>query len=203
MFARNPHIEMKTKSIIITVLLAFSALTVTAQPRALGARIGATGFDVSYQHTLGNVNFIQTDLSLDFGYGASSAPGIKGTAIYNFVVARPAWTQKGTWALYTGPGLSLGYVQDKVNYRSGNYIWHPYDYGFMLAVAVQAGLEYTFEFPLQISVDIRPYFGMHVNGDITRRIDRETEIIEHKGKTGYYNGGWYGFIPTLSLRYRF
>ena len=76
---------MKTKSILITVALALSALCMNAQPRALGARIGATGFDVSYQHTLGKKNFIQTDLSLDFGYAASSAPGIKGTAIYNFV----------------------------------------------------------------------------------------------------------------------
>ena len=194
---------MKTKSILITVLLALSALCMNAQPRALGARIGATGFDVSYQHTLGKKNFIQTDLSLDFGYAASSAPGIKGTAIYNFVVARPAWTQKGTWALYTGPGLSLGYVQDRVVYLYDNYRWHPNDYGFMLSVALQAGLEYTFEFPLQISVDLRPYFGMHVNGDITHRIDRETEIIVQKGKTGYYNNGWFGFIPTISLRYRF
>ena len=194
---------MKTKSILITVALALSALCMNAQPRALGARIGATGFDVSYQHTLGKKNFIQTDLSLDFGYAASSAPGIKGTAIYNFVVARPAWTQKGTWALYTGPGLSLGYVQDRVVYLYDNYRTRLNDYGFMLSVALQAGLEYTFEFPLQISVDLRPYFGMHVNGDITHRIDRETEIIVYKGKTGYYNNGWFGFIPTLSLRYRF
>ncbi len=196
---------MSNRILISTALFLFSAfcITASAQPRALGARIGATGFDVSYEHTVGAINFIQTDLSLDFGYASSSAPGIKATAVYNFVVARPAWTQKGTWAMYAGPGLSLGYVQDKVIYREENYRWYPHRYGFMLSLAVQAGLEYTFEFPLQISVDIRPYFGMHVSGDITQRIDRETEIVVREGKAGYYNNGWFGFIPTLSFRYRF
>lgn len=193
---------MKKITTFIVIFLVCS-IAANAQPRALGARIGMTGFDVSYQHTLGKKNFVQADMSLDFGYGGSSAPGFKATAIYNFVVARPAWTDKGTWALYTGPGLSLGYVQDRVVYREGSFRYHPLDYGFMLSFAVQAGLEYTFWFPLQISVDLRPYFGMHVNDGVTRRVDATTDRVIWTGKTGYYNNGWFGFVPTISFRYRF
>lgn len=194
--------EMK-KTAIITLIFILSALGTAAQPRALGGRIGATGFDISYQHTFGKKNFLQTDASLDFGYAGNGAPGFKATALYNFTIARPAWTQRGSWAMYTGPGISLGYVQDRVMYKDGSYRYHPLDYGFMLAFAAQFGLEYTFWFPLQISVDIRPYFGMHVNDGISRRVDDITDQVVFKSKTGWYNNGWYGFIPTLSFRYRF
>ena len=191
------------QSAIIYLILIFSALGASAQPRALGGRIGATGFDASYQHTLGSRNFIQADASLDFGYAGSGAAGFKATAVYNFVAARPAWTDKGTWALYAGPGLSLGDVQDRVVYKAGDLRYHPNDYGFMFSLAVQAGLEYTFWFPLQLSVDIRPYFGMHVNDGVARRVDSITDRIEFKSKAGWYNNGMLGFVPTLSVRYRF
>ena len=68
----------------------------------------------------------------------------------------------------------------------------------MLGIAAQAGLEYNFEFPLQLSVDIRPYFGFHVAEG--RDINSE---LSYSPKTGFYNRGLLGFIPTLSARYRF
>lgn len=194
---------MKTRTVVISLLLLVSAVGMSAQPRSLGGRIGMTGFDIAYLHTVGKTDFIETDLSLDFGYGGSGAPGIKATGIYNFVVARPAWTDKGSWAIYTGPGLSLGYVQDRVLYKNGNIRFHPNDYGFMISVAIQAGLEYTFWFPLQIAVDLRPQFGMHVNNGIKSRLDAFTDRVDWPGKAGWYDNGWYGFVPTLSFRYRF
>ena len=194
---------MMKKAGIIFISLILSAAGLSAQPRAFGVRTGITGFDMSYQHTIGKKNFVQTDLSLDFGYAGSGEPGFKATALYNFIVARPAWTQKGSWAMYTGPGISLGYVQDRVVYKEGNFRYHPLDYGFMLSIAVQAGLEYTFDFPLQLAADLRPYFGMHVNDGVTRRVDAITDRVEFKSKTSFYNNGWFGFIPSISIRYRF
>lgn len=185
------------------ILCLAGLLGASAQPRAIGIRSGITGLDVSYLHDTGKKSFVQTELSVDFGYAGSAAPGFKATALYNFVVARPAWTDKGSWAIYTGPGLSLGYVQDRVNYREGNFRYHPLDYGFMLSIAVQAGLEYTFDFPLQLAADLRPYFGMHVNDGVTRRVDAITDRVEFKSKTSFYNNGWFGFIPSISIRYRF
>ena len=193
---------MKRLSALIILCLA-GLLGASAQPRAIGIRSGITGLDVSYLHDTGKKSFVQTELSVDFGYAGSAAPGFKATALYNFVVARPAWTDKGSWAIYTGPGLSLGYVQDRVNYREGNFRYHPLDYGFMLSIAVQAGLEYTFDFPLQLAADLRPYFGMHVNDGVTRRVDAITDRVEFKSKTSFYNNGWFGFIPSISIRYRF
>lgn len=193
---------MKRISALIILCLA-GLLGASAQPRAIGIRSGITGLDVSYLHDTGKKSFVQTELSVDFGYAGSAAPGFKATALYNFVVARPAWTDKGSWAIYTGPGLSLGYVQDRVNYREGNFRYHPLDYGFMLSIAVQAGLEYTFDFPLQLAADLRPYFGIHVNDGVTRRVDAITDRVEFKSKTSFYNNGWFGFIPSISIRYRF
>lgn len=172
-------------------------LTAEAQPRAAGLRIGATGFDASYQHSIGN-NFVEAEAGLAFG---PITPGFKATALYNFVFARPAWTDRGTWGLYAGPGLSLGYVSDRLTYTmlisneegmTYRRRIHPVEYGFMMSVAAQIGLEYTFWFPLQLSVDIRPYFGFHVNGN-----------ARYSSRVGFYNYGMMGFIPTVSARYSF
>lgn len=190
---------MKKKMLIITAALISCCFSLAAQsqPRAAGLRIGATGFEVSYQHGFGS-DFLEAEAGLDFGYGG---PGFKATAIYNFLFARPAWTDRGSWGIYAGPGLSLGYVSDRTTYvmmitdSHGDTFRrriHPSDYGFMMSVAAQVGLEYTFWFPLQLAVDIRPYFGLHVN-----------EGSVYGSKAGFYNRGMLGFIPTISARYRF
>ena len=188
----------------ITLIFAMTfciTLSMTAQPKAIGGRIGATGFEVSYEHTIRNADFIEADAGMDFGYNGNGKVGVKATGIYNFMFARPAWTQRGTWGLYAGPGLSLGYVDDKVKIDRNHYYQN---HGFMLSVVAQVGLEYTFWFPLQLSVDLRPMFGMHVNDAIYSNPDvngLKTKL--HGSKVGYYDGGWLGFAPTVSVRYRF
>lgn len=171
------------------------SLTAQAQPRAAGIRVGVTGSEASYQHTFGK-NFLEAETGVDFGHGGA---GFKAAALYNFIFARPAWTDRGSWGLYAGPGLAVGYVSDRTTYMLYDRFSemsvkvHPLDYGFMIALAAQIGLEYNFWFPLQLSLDIRPYFGLHVNDGF--------HIYE--SKAGFYNYGMMGFIPTLSVRYRF
>ena len=58
-----------------------------------------------------------------------------------------------------------------------------YDNKFLLAFSAQAGIEYTFWFPLQLSVDLRPSYGI-LGGE-------------------FYKRGRIGFTPSLSARYRF
>lgn len=188
------------KKIIIMAAVMATAFTTaaSAQPRAAGLRLGCTGFELSYQHSI-EKNFIEAEAGLDFGIGGS---GFKVAGLYNFMLARPAWTDRGSWGLYAGPGLSLGYVSDRITYTQ-NYITddglsirrkiHPVDHGFMFAFTGQIGLEYTFWFPLQLSFDIRPYFGLHVSDSKYPGVSR----------AGFYESGMYGFIPTLSVRYRF
>ena len=134
------------------------SLTVQAQPRAAGIRVGVTGSEASYQHTFGK-NFLEAETGVDFGHGGA---GFKAAALYNFIFARPAWTDRGSWGLYAGPGLAIGYVSDRTTYMLYDRFSemsvkvHPLDYGFMIALAAQI-----------------------------------------------YNYGMMGFIPTLSVRYRF
>ena len=128
------------RMILIAAMMLGLAFAATAQPRAIGARMGS-GFEASYQHTVKGADFVETDLGLLF---LSSA--LNASAVYNFMIAQPAWTDRGEWGFYAGPGAALGLGV------IGNS-------GFNLAAAGQVGLEYTFWFPLQLSFDIRAQLG--------------------------------------------
>ena len=190
------------KKIILIAALSVITFIASAQPRAMGIRIGATGLEASYEHSMNPVQFIQGDLGMDFGYNVNGRPGVKATAIYNFIWARPNWTTQGSWAIYAGPGLSLGFVDDQVPYVIGDVILGHYDNGFMIGVVGQVGVEYTFRFPLQLALEVRPCFGLHVNDGKFR--DRDSGLtVNYGGKTGFYDNGLLGFVPSLSIRYCF
>ena len=155
------------KIIIATALLIGLAFAASAQPRAIGLRLGY-GTEASYQHTLNGENFIEANLGA-FGFGA-----LQASAVYNFMIAQPAWTARGEWGIYAGPGVALG-----TGFSKG--------YALNIDVVGQVGLEYTFWFPLQLSVDLRPQFGVFI-AENTRF---------------HSEGAWGGVIPTLSVRYRF
>ena len=190
---------------ILTLIIVTAAMSAYAQPKAMGIRLGATGFEADYQHNMNRNQFIEGNLGLDFGYNASGTPGIKATALYNFIWARPAWTDKGSWALYAGPGATIGYVNDNVHYLAadGKNIVSYNDNGLVLGICGQVGLEYTFWFPLQLSVDLRPTVGMHVTGGY-RATEPVTGItVSYDPKVGVYDNGFLGFAPTISARYVF
>lgn len=133
---------MKKNIIIAAAILGF-AVAATAQPRAIGARLG-NGAEISYQHTLG-ANFLEVDGGLGLGLGDGTL-GIAATGIYNFMIAQPAWTNKGEWGFYAGPGAGVG-----LGLGNNNYLG--------IAAAGMVGLEYTFWFPLQLSLDFRQQLG--------------------------------------------
>lgn len=140
-------------------------------PRAIGARFG-WGAEVSYEHNLGK-NFVEVDLGT-FGW---SALGVQATATYNFVLVQPQWTP-GTWTVYAGPGLQFGTV-----FGIGTF-------GMNIGVVGQAGLSYRFEFPLELSVDLRPSLGITLAsaGGIT---------------AGSFYFAALGFVPCIGVRYAF
>ena len=90
------------------------------------------------------------------------------------MIAQPAWTARGEWGFYAGPGASVGL--DLIG-RSE----------FVFGVVGQVGLEYTFWFPLQLSVDLRPQIGFAAGN----------------GGARFYTEGMFGFVPTIGVRYRF
>jgi hypothetical protein len=147
------------KIILMAVAVLGFAVAGAAQPRAVGIR-GGYGLEASYQHTLGE-NFIEADL------GLYTFTAVNLGATYNWMIAQPQWTDRGEWGVYAGPGANLGL---------GLNGW------FNVAVCGQVGLEYTFWFPLQLSVDIRPSLGFST------------------GDEPLYFGGFY---PCIGVRYKF
>lgn len=149
------------KIILVAALVLGFATAAVAQPRAIGLR-GGFGAGVSYQHTVG-ANFI--DAELGFGQGLNVA------ASYNWVLVQPQWTSRGDWGVYAGPGVALG-----LGFGDASHL--------NLGVSAQVGLEYSFWFPLQLSLDVRPGLGFVTAG----------------GESGF---GFWGFYPALGVRYKF
>lgn len=146
---------MKKIMIIAALVLGLGAVA-AAQPRAVGLRAGY-GAEISYQHSIGE-HFIEGDLgwfSRDFDVHAT----------YDFVIVSPNWTA-GEWNVYAGPGVGF----------------KGYDGGIGFSLNAQAGIEYTFNIPLQLSLDIRP--------DI---------ICFRKGGPKWFTA----WSPCLGIRYRF
>ncbi|MGM9762669.1 MAG: hypothetical protein ACI3ZQ_01450 [Candidatus Cryptobacteroides sp.] len=197
------------KRILFVLIFVFGlSAAVVAQERAVGVRIGAFGTDVSYEQNIKYHQFIEANLGVDYGFISDRqyhkpSPGFKVAATYNFVWATPAWTRKGTWALYAGPGLAMGYVEDMFGYKIGEDMLRFYNNGFMLSLVAQVGLSYCFDFPLQLSIDIRPLFGFHVPSRDFLEPGGESLKRHDDVKAGFYESGLFGFIPTIGVRYCF
>lgn len=153
---------MKKILIIAALALGFT-VAASAQPKAIGLRMGWY-MEASYQHTVNGSDFVEANFGT-FGYNSMDI-----SSTYNFMIAQPAWTSRGEWGFYAGPGLALGFFN-----------------GTTIAVQGQVGLEYTFWFPLQLSVDLKPQFGAWIGSH----------------DANFFTGGLYGFIPSISVRYRF
>lgn len=178
---------MKKIFTIIALTLGI-ALSAAAQPKAIGGRLGASGLDVDYQHYLGRPSFIQVNAGLEFLGGL----GFDAAVLYNYTFAQPDWTSRGDWAWYAGAGVSAGvwgntYVHEAVHGRTSVS---------KIAIPVQVGLSYTFWFPLQLSVDLRPQFGAQFE-----RSRINGELIE--SHNAFHKNGLWGFCPTLSVHYAF
>lgn len=152
---------MKKILIAIVAILALNTMA-NAQIKDLGVR-GAfgsgAGAELSAQWGMGS-NRLETDLGWvgheDWGYvNLSAIYQWTGTFIDNF-----GW--------FAGLGANLGL------YNGSN---KDYD-GFGLGFAAQAGLEYNFPFPLQLTLDVRPNWG----------------LVGHSG---------FGWGLALGARYRF
>lgn len=130
---------MKRIILVAAMVLGFAAAAV-AQPRAVGVKLG-WGVDASYQHTVGK-DFVEATL------GLNNFNSLDLGATYNFMIAQPDWTDRGEWGFYAGPGAAVG-----MNLIGENSYFH-------LAAAGMVGLEYSFWFPLQLSIDFRQHIGI-------------------------------------------
>lgn len=125
------------KKFLLVLVLAVGAISfASAQPRAIGGRLGY-GIAVSYQHSLGQ-NMVNLDVDFPGFYGIGAA------ATYDWIFPITSWQEKGSWNWYAGVGAGLAF-----NFR--NYM--------SVGVAGRIGVEYNFWFPMQLSLDWRPVVG--------------------------------------------
>ena len=138
---------MRKLFLLSITLLGFSAL-LSAQdisPNAIGLRLGDSngfGTEISYQRALSDINRLEFDLGWRSG---NNYDGFKLAGLYQWV-----WNLDGNFNWYVGAGGGLG---------SYGYDNPAYDDETFLFAAGDIGIEYSFEIPLQISLDFRPEFG--------------------------------------------
>jgi hypothetical protein len=163
---------MKT-NILLTVMLFGLAIGVQAQnisKNALGLRLGSNdgfGTEISYQVKLSSKN----RLELDLGWrNRENEDNIKIAGIYQWV-----WNLEGGLNWYAGLGAGAG----NWSYNNNKGID---DNGTFAFVAGDLGIEYNFDFPLQVSLDIRP------------------EVYLNSGS---YANDNYGTDVALGVRYKF
>lgn len=144
------------KHILTVVMLMGLAFTAQAQDipkNALGLRLGDNdgfGGEISYQRGLGDNN----RLELDLGWRDSrNYDGMKLTGLYQWV-----WNIDGGFNWYAGVGGGLGTWKYNHDTPPG---WKNDKSGTFAFVAGDIGIEYQFDIPLQVSLDLRPelYFG--------------------------------------------
>lgn len=164
------------------VLVSFAAIT--AQPRAIGLRLGYN-YEASYQHSISDKGFLQADAGFIFGFR-----GTQLTATYNHILFTPEWGDYGEWAFSVGGGIGGGYYW----YNNGTILGYNYgSYGWIGLVPI-AQLSFKFEFPLQLSVDFRPNIGVDIAG-------KNTAFDLNNRKVRYHTEGLYDL--ALSVRYAF
>ena len=162
------------KLLLFSITLLGFTWASTAQDiskNAIGFRLGdsnGVGAEISYQRALGDINRLEIDL----GWRDSKYyDGFKLAGIYQWV-----WSLEGNFNWYAGVGGGLG---------SYDHYIKNYDYNkkeTLLFAAGDIGIEYNFEIPIQISLDIRPELGF--------------------GDKAYDNNGL-GFDVGLGARFQF
>lgn len=140
------------KTFIIAVIALGLGSTAMAQDiaeNAIGIRIGdASGFstEVNYQRALGGNNRAEFGLSWR---SANNFNAVKLTGLYQWV-----WNIDGGFNWYAGVGPSLGFFDlDDSRFDDDNS-------ELFVNVAGDIGIEYRFDFPLQLSLDFRPEVGL-------------------------------------------
>lgn len=165
---------MKKKLLMIVAVVAMTVVAANAQPRAIGVNLGS-GLGFSYQHGFGEANMLDIDVHVPvFGWG------VGGIVTYDWIDpfgTQIPWNNKGEWHWALGVGAAGGI------YGFSNPDWYA-------GVAGHVGVAYDFWFPLELSVDWRPNFGV-VGWNAA-----------HNGGVGFNLNGLYDGV-TIGVRYLF
>lgn len=138
------------KKILLLAVMAIASISfAVAQPRAIGANLGAN-FGFSYQHGFGESNMLDVAVYCPWLHGLDGLWGIGGIVTYDWIDpfnTSVPWNEKGEWHWYMGVGGTGGL------YHFSPIAWHA-------GAAGHFGIEYDFWFPMQLSIDWRPNIGV-------------------------------------------
>ena len=153
---------MKKILLTLSLILGITAISnaQTISKNAIGIRAGdgdGFGTEISYQRALGDNNRLEIDLGYEDG---NNFDGFKVSGIYQWI-----WNIEGGFNWYAGAGAGLGTISLDDDFPGrGDFDG---DSETFLFAAGQVGIEYNFELPLLISLDVRPefYFGDFRDGN--------------------------------------
>ena len=139
---------MKKLLLIALIFIGFTTLSnaQTISENAIGLRLGDSngmGAEVSYQRAFGDNNRLELDLGWRNG---NDYNGFKLTALYQWV-----FNLDGSFNWYVGAGGGLGSFDGKNDLRDINDTF--------IYAAGDLGIEYSFDIPLMLSLDLRPELG--------------------------------------------
>ncbi|MFL0352676.1 hypothetical protein [Xanthomarina sp. GH4-25] len=141
---------MKQTLLIAVAFLGFTTFLHAQEisKNAIGLRLGDSdgfGASVSYQRAIMENN------RLEFSFGwtdGKNYDGVKLIGLYEWV-----WNIDGGFNWYTGPGIGLA------TYRFEDYYHQNHRDTFAILTGT-VGIEYSFDFPLLLSLDVRPELGL-------------------------------------------
>ena len=131
--------------------LAFSLQAQEISKNALGLRLGSNdgfGAEISYQRSLGNNNRLEADLGWR---NSKDVDAFKLAGLYQWV-----WNIDGGFNWYAGAGGGIGSWSSNFQGVKNS--------GTVLFAAGNIGIEYNFDFPLQLSLDMRPELYFNSDG---------------------------------------
>ncbi|MFK7000222.1 hypothetical protein [Flavobacterium oreochromis] len=149
---------MKKTFLTIITLLGITATSI-AQENAIGIRLNENngfGAEITYQRDLSKENRIEANLGFKnqgySRYGAYSYDQreVKLTGLYHWV-----FDIKDGFRWFVGPGAGIGSWKASSYYNTNSGRYEDRN-GLYLIVAANGGIEYNFDFPLRLAVDVRP-----------------------------------------------
>ncbi|WP_297794871.1 hypothetical protein [uncultured Eudoraea sp.] len=152
--------------LLITLLFSVTASSQDISDNALGLRLGDSdgfGAEISYQRLLSRYH----RLELNLGWRDSREfDAIKVSGLYQWVRHID-----GNFNWYYGAGAGLGSASFEP--VPGNGTTEPFtpDGGFFAFIAGTVGVEYNFDIPLLLSLDIRPELGLIGYNDFSDNFD--------------------------------
>ena len=157
---------------LVLILLFFSSTSLSAQEisnHTLGLRLGESdgfGAEISYQKSIGRY----TRAEFNLGWRDSRAfDAVKFSGLLHWV---HEIHRDFNW--YYGVGAGLGNANFELTFRD-DAPFQP-EGGLFIFAAGTIGIEYNFDFPLLISLDIRPELGLIGYGDFDNIIEFDAAL---------------------------